>query len=89
MAESITWLQLQRDAARRVAAMEARWIVEAVSGLRGAALLANQDDPAPVGAVKRVDDMLTRRVAGEPLQYVIGEWEFRGVDVFVDPRVLI
>ncbi len=85
----MTWLQLQRDAEARVEPMEARWIVEAVSGLQGAELLANQHDPAPVGAVKRVDDMLARRVAGEPLQYVLGEWEFRGIDVFVDRRVLI
>ena len=30
-----------------------------------------------------------RRIAGEPLQYVLGEWEFRGIDLFVDARVLI
>ncbi|MGH9020718.1 MAG: peptide chain release factor N(5)-glutamine methyltransferase [Acidimicrobiales bacterium] len=39
------------------------------------------------------DDQLasaaTRRLAGEPLQYVIGHWPFRGVDLVVDPRVLI
>jgi release factor glutamine methyltransferase len=69
--------------------MEARWIVEAVSGLRGSELLANHDLAAPFGAVKRIEDMVNRRIAGEPLQYVIGEWEFRGVDVFVDRRVLI
>ncbi len=33
--------------------------------------------------------MLQRRVTGEPLQYVLGEWEFRGLDLFVDRRVLI
>jgi len=33
--------------------------------------------------------MLRRRVAGEPLQYVLGEWGFRGLDLFVDRRVLI
>ena len=30
-----------------------------------------------------------RRVAGEPLQYVLGAWSFRGIDLFVDPRVLV
>src|SRR4029078_8559196 len=29
------------------------------------------------------------RVRGEPLQYVLGSWEFRGLDLMVDPRVLI
>jgi release factor glutamine methyltransferase len=33
--------------------------------------------------------MVDRRVGGEPLQYVLGSWSFRGIDLFVDPRVLI
>lgn len=64
-------------------------MVEAASGLRGAALVAILQETATVGAAARVQDMVQRRVAGEPLQYVLGEWEFRGIDVFVDPRVLI
>jgi len=84
-----TWNELQRDAEARVAAMESRWIVETVSGLSGADWIASQHEMATVGAVARVEEMVARRVAGEPLQYVLGEWEFRGFDVFVDPRVLI
>jgi release factor glutamine methyltransferase len=33
--------------------------------------------------------MVERRAAGEPLQYVLGSWGFRGLDLFVDDRVLI
>jgi release factor glutamine methyltransferase len=33
--------------------------------------------------------MLERRAAGEPLQYVLGRWGFRRLDLFVDRRVLI
>jgi len=33
--------------------------------------------------------MLERRRGGEPLQYVLGTWSFRGIDLFVDRRVLI
>jgi release factor glutamine methyltransferase len=33
--------------------------------------------------------MVERRVAGEPLQYVLGAWSFRGLDLLVDKRVLI
>lgn len=40
-------------------------------------------------AVARVDALLARRVAGEPLQYVLGHWAFRQLDLFVDRRVLI
>ena len=33
--------------------------------------------------------MVARRRAGEPLQYVLGAWSFRMVDLLVDRRVLI
>jgi release factor glutamine methyltransferase len=33
--------------------------------------------------------MVARRSAGEPLQYVLGRWGFRTLDLYVDPRVLI
>lgn len=32
---------------------------------------------------------MDRRVAGEPLQYVLGSWSFCGLDLLVDRRVLI
>ena len=43
----------------------------------------------PRAASGELHEMLKRRVAGEPLQYVLGGWEFRGLDLFVDRRVLI
>jgi release factor glutamine methyltransferase len=33
--------------------------------------------------------MVVRRESGEPLQYVVGRWGFRSLDLMVDPRVLI
>jgi len=33
--------------------------------------------------------LVDRRAAGEPLQYVLGRWAFRRLDLFVDRRVLI
>ena len=36
-----------------------------------------------------LEDALARRLAGEPLQYVLGHWPFRGLDLDVDPRALI
>ncbi len=35
------------------------------------------------------DAMVERRCQGEPLQYVLGQWGFRHLDLFVDNRVLI
>ncbi len=38
---------------------------------------------------KRYLEMQERRSAGEPLQYVLGHCEFRGIKLFVDRRVLV
>jgi len=97
-----TWAALRAEATRRLegvsrleawshehAAQQARWIVEEVSGARGADLVGiDVEAPTAIG-VQRVEAMVTRRIAGEPLQYVLGSWSFRGIDLFVDRRVLI
>ncbi len=59
---------------------EARWIVEHVTRVLG---LEGQV------AMEAVGSLAGRRAAGEPLQYVLGRWPFRTVDLDVDPRVLI
>lgn len=66
-------------------AVEARWLVEEVSGLDR----SQWSEPAGPGGVARLAAMVERRLAGEPLQYVLGRWSFRGLDLRVDPRVLI
>jgi release factor glutamine methyltransferase len=93
---SPSWRDLRLDATRRLRGVgdgdpeqEARWIVEEAAGLRGTALIAEEHASAPHVAVARVDTMVARRVRGEPLQYVLGSWSFRGLDLFVDPRVLV
>lgn len=40
-------------------------------------------------ATAAMDALLARRAAGEPIQYVLGAWNFCGIDLFVDRRVLI
>ncbi len=68
------------------AAREARWIVEEASGATSAAEL---DQPATVRGMAHHDAMVRRRLGGEPLQYVLGRWSFRTLDLMVDRRVLI
>jgi release factor glutamine methyltransferase len=46
-------------------------------------------EPATPRARTYFEQMVARRAAGEPLQYVVGRWGFRGLDLFVDHRVLI
>jgi release factor glutamine methyltransferase len=68
---------------------EATWMVEDAAGLTPGGLVVEGESPATVGAVRRVRQMVARRVGGEPLQYVLGHWSFRTLDLMVDPRVLI
>jgi release factor glutamine methyltransferase len=41
------------------------------------------------GGPDRARALADRRAAGEPLQYVLGRWPFRSVELTVDPRVLV
>ena len=38
---------------------------------------------------KALEPLIERRLSGEPLQYVLGEWEFYGLPFYVDETVLI
>ncbi len=67
----------------------ARRIVEEASGFEGAALALGLAELATIRGVSRLDAMVARRSGGEPLQYVLGRWGFRHLDLMVDRRVLI
>jgi release factor glutamine methyltransferase len=83
------WSDLYDDARQRLRNdAEARWLVEDASGRSWSELVS--EDPRPTGpALTRLRSMLDRRCAGEPLQYVLGHWSFRTLDLMVDRRVLI
>ena len=86
----LTWRALLRSAERDLeSTREARWIVERASGWEGGALWSHLDDMVPTRAVAFFDGMVERRRAGEPLQYVLGRWGFRRLDLYLDRRVLI
>lgn len=52
-------------------------------------LYLHADMPVMGKGKERFDQMLSRTVKGEPLQYVVGQVEFRGVKLDVGPGVLI
>src|SRR4051794_12816973 len=68
---------------------DARRIVERASGREGSDFYASLDDPVPDRALPFFEGMVQRRAAGEPLQYVLGRWGFRSLDLLVDRRALI
>lgn len=52
-------------------------------------LLAHDADPVAPATQARYAQLVRRRSAGEPLAYIVGHKEFFGLDLVVDPRVLI
>lgn len=86
---SVTWRALLIVARARIGDIDARRIIEVASGFDGADLVLHLDDPATRLGHARFTAMVERRALGEPLQYVIGQWGFRTLDLLVDRRVLI
>ncbi|WP_422085285.1 peptide chain release factor N(5)-glutamine methyltransferase [Variovorax sp.] len=52
-------------------------------------LLAHDTDAMPDAAWSALSAQLSRRIAGEPVAYLLGEKEFHGLDLRVDARVLV
>ena len=52
-------------------------------------LLAHDTDPMPTGAATRYAELVHRRLAGEPVAYLAGAKAFYGLNLQVDPRVLV
>jgi len=52
-------------------------------------LLAHDTDAMPDAAWSALSAQLSRRLAGEPVAYLLGEKEFHGLDLRVDARVLV
>ncbi len=87
---TLSWQHLWVETTAKVGARnEARWLCERASGYDADEFLGALAHPATVRAVDRLDAMVARRLAGEPVQYVLGQWVFRTIEVMVDGRVLI
>ncbi|HWW43805.1 MAG TPA: peptide chain release factor N(5)-glutamine methyltransferase, partial [Acidimicrobiia bacterium] len=85
-----TWRSVLAEATDALGSeSDARWITEEASGYTRAELVVRLDEPVTVRCGAYLAQMVERRLAGEPLQYVLGRWGFRALDLMVDPRVLI
>ena len=95
--DAVCWRSLFDEARQRLAGtdgvdspdIDARRIVETAAGAAPAEFEGVLDEPATKRAAAWFYSMLERRGAGEPLQYVVGLWSFRTLDLMVDRRVLI
>ncbi len=85
----VTWRDVLAEARAKLPGDEAWFVGEEASGWDRAELVRRLDEVAPERLVAYARSMVDRRAGGEPLQYVLGRWGFRGLDLLVDRRVLI
>lgn len=77
------------DAGIEAGALEARLLTAYAADLTPERLLQRLSDPAPESAVRRLEALARRRLAGEPAAYLTGRWSFYGLELTVTPAVLI
>ena len=78
-----------RDAGIEAAALEARLIAASAAGKSTEKLLRDMRFYATDEVERRAEEMVQRRLAGEPVAYITGVWEFRGLPMEVSRDVLI
>ena len=71
------------------ATMVTRNLLSHVTGKSQSQILAERDMYVGDEVCAAMDAAVNRLLAGEPLAYVLGEWDFYGMTLYVDPNVLI
>jgi release factor glutamine methyltransferase len=71
------------------AGMLARQLLCYVSGKTQEQILADREMYASEAIEEALNGLIHRVRMGEPLAYIIGEWEFYGLKLYVNPNVLI
>lgn len=92
-----TYSQLYLDARKTIMATEdaqsagmlARQLLCHVSGKTQEQILASRELYASEEICQHMDALTARLIAGEPLAYILGKWEFYGLPLYVDRNVLI
>ena len=69
--------------------LEARLIVGGAAGKTKEQLLKDLNMYAGEDFAKKVEGLVERRIAGEPVAHITGEWELYGCPIMVTPDVLI
>jgi len=72
-----------------IEALDARVLLAAATGFSEASVIAVPERTLAAEAAARFADFAARRRRGEPLAYILGEQEFYGLRLAVNPAVLI
>lgn len=88
-----TWAELlcelERELGESHGSNESRLILRSSTALAWGYLAAHLDEPADPEAAALAYRRLGERLSGRPLQWVLGTWGFRTIDVVVDGRALV
>ncbi|MFZ4111927.1 MAG: peptide chain release factor N(5)-glutamine methyltransferase [Ilumatobacteraceae bacterium] len=86
----VTWREMVKRTQAEVGERNvAQWLCEHASGCDSGEFTDILDELVSERSAQHLQSMLARYAAGEPLQYVMGRWAFRRLDLLVDSRVLI
>jgi release factor glutamine methyltransferase len=86
----ITWREMVKCTQDEVGERNiAQWLCEHASGCDADVFGDILDELVSERSAQHLHSMLARYAKGEPLQYVMGRWAFRRLDLLVDSRVLI
>ena len=80
--------QLRREGVS-ASALEARELICAASEKSQEQFFRDLPLYAPNEVQERLEELLSRRRTGEPVAYLVGEWEFYGLTLTITPQVLI
>lgn len=69
--------------------LSAEWLLSGVTGLSRTEIYMSFDKPMSPEELAHMHSAVVRRAKGEPLQYIIGETDFRTITVACAPGVLI
>jgi release factor glutamine methyltransferase len=69
--------------------LDAELLISDALGLDRAALISEPEMPVPAPAARLIGERIRRRVAREPVAYILGRQGFRHIELAVDRRVLI
>jgi release factor glutamine methyltransferase len=81
--------QQRLEAVSETAALDAQVLLAHLLNRGRAWVLAHPEAPLSAEQAKSLEQMLKRLQSGEPLPYVLGHWEFYGLDFSLTPDVLI
>jgi release factor glutamine methyltransferase len=86
----IAWAQRSLDTSGSSnASQEALWLLAYALGMKHHELASRKDQAVSDEGLARAESVMSRRIAREPLQYILGTQEFCGLDFHVNPAVLI